>query len=62
MRLAVPPDALTVAVAGAQLRPAVGVEQVRLTPPVKPFDGVTVTVDVVLVPGPAIVAAVALSV
>jgi hypothetical protein len=56
LRLAVPPDAPTVAVDGVQVRPAVADEQVRLTTPVKPFDGVTVMVDVVLVPGPAITA------
>ena len=61
MRLAVPLDAPTVAVAGVQVRPATADEQVRLTTPVKPFDGVTVMVDVVLEPGPAITAAAELS-
>jgi hypothetical protein len=61
LRLAVPLDAPTVAVAGVQVRPAVTDEQVRLTAPVKPFDGVTVMVDVVLEPGPAITAATELS-
>ena len=62
VRLAVALAAPTVAVAGVQVRPAVGDEHVRLTTPAKPFAGVTVIVDVALVPGPAIVAAVALSV
>jgi len=62
LRLAVPLDAPTVAVAGAQVRPAVADVQVRLTTPVKPFEGVTVIVDVVLEPGPAITAATELSV
>jgi hypothetical protein len=61
VRLVVPLDAPTVAVAGAQLRPATTEEQVKFTTPVKPFAGVTVTVDVVLEPGPAITAAVELS-
>jgi len=61
LRLAVPLDAPTVAVVGVQVRPAVGDEQVKLTAPVKPFDGVTVMVDVVLEPGPAITAATELS-
>lgn len=61
MRLAVPLDAPTVAVAGVQVRPATADEHVRLTTPVKPFDGVTVMVDVVLEPGPAITAATELS-
>ena len=51
----------TVAVAGVQVRPAVADEQVRLTTPVKPFDGVMVMVDDVLEPGPAITAATELS-
>ena len=61
MRLAVPLDAPTVVLAGVQLRPAVVDEHVRLITPVKPFDGVTVIADVVLVPGPAITAATELS-
>jgi hypothetical protein len=61
LRLAVPPDVPTVAVAGVQVRPAVADEQVRLTTPVKPFDGVMVMVDDVLEPGPAITAATELS-
>jgi hypothetical protein len=62
VRLAVPLDAPTVAVAVGQVRPAVAVGQVSVTAPVKPFDGVTVMTDVVLVPGPAITAAAELSV
>jgi hypothetical protein len=61
LRLAVPLDAPTVAVAGVQVRPAVTDEQVRLTLPVKPPEGVMVIVEVALAPGPAITAATALS-
>jgi hypothetical protein len=61
LRLAVPFDTPTVAVAGAQVRPAAAEEQVRLTTPVKPFDGVIVMGDVVPAPGPAITAATELS-
>ena len=56
-----PPEAPTVAVAGVQVRPATTDEQVRLTTPVKPLEGVTVMGDVVLEPGPAMTAATELS-
>jgi len=59
LSVAVPPEAPTVAVAGPQLRPVA--EQVSVTGPVNPADGVTVMVDVALAPGPETVAGVPLS-
>ena len=59
LRVAVPPDELTVAVAGSQVRPEA--VQVRVTAPVNPPDGVTAMLEVALAPGLEIVAGVAAS-
>jgi len=59
VRLALPPEAATVAVAGSQVRAAGDAAQVSETPPVNPPEGVTETVEAPLVPGPARVTGVA---
>ena len=50
---AVPPDDVTVADAASQVNPEP--EQVSETVPVKPPEGVTVTVDAALEPGPPVI-------
>lgn len=59
VRLALPPEAPTVALTGSQVRAAADAAQVSDTPPANPPEGVTETVDAVLVPGPARVTGVA---
>jgi len=62
-RVAVLPEAETIAVVGSQVRPTIAAEgQARETAPVNPPEGATVTEVVVLVPGLAIVAAPAVNV